>query len=109
MPVALGVVAVLGLLSMGVYAVVRDDHLVARDTIFVRDADVAAMHWIKQETPAEALFYIAFTFWTPGIAHGLDGGYILPLLAARQTIMPPQHYASDGSMEYRDLINQRLY
>ena len=47
-------------------------------------------------------------FWTPEVAHGLDAGYYLPLLADRQTIMPPQHYASDGTPEYMAFVNQRL-
>jgi hypothetical protein len=70
---------------------------------------MAAMPRIEQEDPADPLFYIATTFWTPYVAHGLDGGYFLPLLAARQTVMPPQHYASDGTLEYRAFINQRLH
>ncbi len=99
----------IGLVLLGIGAIVSNTRLVARDNIFVRDADVQAMRWIEQETPPDALFYIATSFWTPEVAHGLDGGYYLPLLAARQTIMPPQHYASDGTGEYRNLVNQRLY
>jgi hypothetical protein len=99
----------IGLVLLGIGAVVSNTRLVAHDNIFVRDADVQAMHWIKQDVPPDALFYIATSFWTPEVAHGLDGGYYLPLLAARQTIVPPQHYASDGTGEYRNLVNQRLY
>jgi hypothetical protein len=97
------------LLLAGVYAVVRDARLVERENIFVRKGDLAAMRWIEHEIPEDALFYIATAFWTPGVAHGLDGGYYLPLLAHRQTIMPPQHYASDGSAEYRAFVVKRLH
>jgi hypothetical protein len=95
-------------LIMGGYAVSRDLRMVAPDNGFVRAGDLVAMEWVRQEIPPDALFYIATFFWTPTVAHGLDGGYYLPLLAARQTIMPPQNYASDGTMEYRMFVNQRL-
>lgn len=101
---ALGVVLVL----LGAYAVENNARMFAPENIFVREGDLQAVAWIEQEIPEDALFYIATAFWTPEVAHGLDGGYYLPLLAARQTIMPPQHYASDGSGDYRALINQRL-
>jgi hypothetical protein len=100
--------SLLALVLLGINAVVGNTRLVAEDNVFVRDADIEAMHWVEQEIPEDALFYIAAIFWTPTVAHGLDGGYYLPLLAARQTIMPPQHYASDGTMELRNLVNQRL-
>jgi hypothetical protein len=93
---------------MGVYGVWRDTTLVAHDNAFVREGDVAAMQWVRQEIPRDALFYITTFFWTPEVAHGLDAGYYLPLLGERQTIMPLQNYASDGTMEYRTLVNQRL-
>ncbi|MCC6457425.1 MAG: hypothetical protein IT328_20890 [Caldilineaceae bacterium] len=96
------------LIVLGVMAVQRDVRIVAPENGFVRAGDLEAMAWIEQEIPEDALFYIPTIFWTPTVAHGLDGGYYLPLLAARQTIMPPQNYASDGTMDYRALVNQRL-
>jgi uncharacterized membrane protein len=93
---------------LGVRAVFRDVGMITFDNAFVRPGDVAAMEWVQQEIGEDALFYIATNFWTPTVAHGLEGGYYLPLLAARQTIMPLQNYASDGTMEYRTLVNQRL-
>lgn len=75
---------------------------------FVRPADLEAMEWIKEHAPADALFYIKAHFWTPGVAHGLDGGYWIPYLTGRETIIPPQVYASDGSPEYASFINRRI-
>jgi hypothetical protein len=95
-------------LLLGGYALQRDVRLVERENVFVGAGDLTAMTWIMREISDDALFFIATTFWTPEVAHGLDGGYFLPLLAGRQTIMPPQHYASDGSAEYRLFINERL-
>jgi hypothetical protein len=94
--------------GIGVGAVQRDLQIVEPANIFVRTEDLAAIEWVQQEVPPDALFYIATSFWTPLVAHGLEAGYYLPLLAARQTIMPLQNYASDGTTEYRGFINQRL-
>jgi hypothetical protein len=74
---------------------------------FVRNADLDAMRWIETNTPENALFHISTHFWTPVVAHGLDAGYWIPLLANRQATLPVQTYASDGSPEYRELVNQR--
>ncbi len=96
------------LVVLGVGTVRAHTRLFAPENIFVRTGDVAAAAWIEQEVAPDALFYIATSFWTPFVAHGLDGGYFLPLLAGRQTVMPPQHYASDGTLEYRTFVNQRV-
>lgn len=95
-------------LLLGTYGVWRDIHIVTPENGFVRQGDEIAMNWVRQNIDNDALFYIATSFWTPTVAHGLDGGYYLPLLAHRQTIMPLQNYASDGTMEYRTLVNRRL-
>jgi hypothetical protein len=96
------------LLLLGSYGVRRDLKIIALDNGFVRAGDVLAMTWVKQKIPQDALFYIATNFWTPTVAHGLEGGYYLPLLAGRQTIMPLQNYASDGTADYINEVNQRL-
>ncbi len=96
-----------GLALVGAVSLPGQLKIVARDTGFVWPADVPALAWVKVETPADALFYIATTFWTPVVAHGLDAGYYLPLLAGRQTIMPLQNYWPDGPAEESALINQR--
>lgn len=93
---------------LGIYGVWRDIQIITPENGFVRKGDETAMNWVQQNIADDALFYIATSFWTPTVAHGLDGGYYLPLLAHRQTIMPLQNYASDGTMEYRALVNRRL-
>lgn len=103
---AIGLLVLVSLL--GIRTLFRDTGMITFDNAFVRSGDLAAMEWIRREIGEDALFYIATNFWTPTVAHGLEGGYYLPLLAARQTIMPLQNYASDGTMEYRTLVNQRL-
>jgi hypothetical protein len=82
--------------------------IIEPDNGFVRPADLAAMEWISQNTPADARFHIATHFWTPVVAHGLDAGYWIPYLTGRETTIPPEVYGSDGSASYIDATNQRL-
>ena len=52
---------------------------------FVTPADVAAMDWIKANTPRDARFAVNTTFWLPRAPHGTDGGYWIPYFTGRQT------------------------
>lgn len=51
---------------------------------FVTPADVAAMEWIRVNTPPEALFAINTYPWFPTIPHGVDGGYWIPYFTQRR-------------------------
>lgn len=64
---------------------------------FVRKCDMQASQWIREHTPQDAIFMIntyAFPF-APRFIIGIDGGYWLPLLADRLTIVPPMSYQSE--------------
>lgn len=50
----------------------------------VTDADLAAMTWIEQRTPADALFAVNTQFWLPEAPHGTDGGYWIPYFTGRK-------------------------
>lgn len=52
---------------------------------FVSSADVAAMEWIRANTPADAVFAINTYFWLPAFPHGTDAGYWIPYFTGRQT------------------------
>jgi hypothetical protein len=52
---------------------------------FVTPADVAAMDWIKANTPRDARFAVNTTFWLPRAPHGTDAGYWIPYFTGRQT------------------------
>ena len=99
MALILIMVSIIGLFS------VRD--ITLPENGFIRDEDLLAMTWIRENTEADALFHISTHFWTPIVAHGLDAGYWIPFLAGRQTTLPPQMYASDGSTEYMNMIIAR--
>jgi hypothetical protein len=74
------------------------------DRFYVLPADEAAMPWIRQHTPPTARFLINTEFWLSNAAIGTDAGYWLPLLAGRETTMPPM-YASDAEPEYIEQVN----
>jgi len=52
---------------------------------FVTPEDIAAMDWIKENTPPDALFAVNTYFWLPRAPHGTDAGYWIPYLTGRQT------------------------
>ncbi len=56
----------------------------------VTGADLAAMAWIRQNTPADALFLINHAFaYSNSTVIGTDAGWWLPLLAGRSNTIPP--------------------
>jgi hypothetical protein len=52
---------------------------------FVTPADVAAMGWIQQNTPQEALFGVNTYFWFATSSQGSDAGYWIPYYTGRKT------------------------
>lgn len=76
------------------------------ETILVSKADMQAFEWIGQNTPANARFLINTTQWMAGVYRGVDGGYWLPLMTGRQTLLPPALYTLGDPEEIRQ-INDR--
>lgn len=52
---------------------------------FVTAADVAAMDWIRANTPADSIVAINTVFWLPTFPHGIDAGYWIPYFTGRKT------------------------
>jgi hypothetical protein len=67
-------------------------HVVNPVTVLATRDDVAAMAWVRDHLPADARFLINTRYWQAGTYVGADGGYWLPLLAGRETIMPSVLY-----------------
>jgi hypothetical protein len=67
-------------------------------------ADLAAMEWIRTSTPADARFLVNGYEWSSNIWSGSDAGYWLPVLARRQTTLPPLFYAT-GPSDAVDKVN----
>lgn len=72
---------------------------------FLTSADVAAMDWIRNNTPPEARFAINTYFWQPRAPIGTDGGYWIPYFTGRQTTASAMLF-SEGTPAYREEIYQ---
>jgi hypothetical protein len=58
--------------------------------------DIQAVKWIQKNTPQDARFLVNSFFAYGGtLIAGSDGGWWLPLLANRQTTLPPLTYGSE--------------
>jgi len=78
--------------------------IVNPSTVLATQDDVAAMDWIRRHVPSDARFLINVRHWQGGTYVGTDGGYWIPLLTGRDTILPPAIYIY-GSAEYVKGIN----
>ena len=89
-------VAVFGILSWGM----RDTIEIVNPTTVLADADDrAALEWIAENTPEEAVFLINATPWQGGAYRGVDGGWWITPLTGRKTSLPPVLYL-DGELDY---------
>jgi hypothetical protein len=102
----LGLILIIGLgLSL-----MHQVDIVESDYIMVTDLDLAAMDWIRANTPEDARFLVnGFLIPDGASVVGSDAGWWIPLLADRQNTMPPQYAllaetAIDPTYE-RDVVN----
>jgi len=58
-------------------------------TVLATAADVRALHWLEQQVPEEAVFLIGAVPWQGRVYRGTDGGWWIPLLTGRRTLLPP--------------------
>jgi hypothetical protein len=63
-------------------------------TVLAKSADVEAMHWISQNTSTEARFAVNIWPWLGQTYAGSDGGYWIPVLTDRSSILLPALYTS---------------
>jgi hypothetical protein len=62
----------------------------------VTHPDIRAAEWIQENTPQDARFLVnSFFAYNDSSIVGSDGGWWLPLLARRQTTLPPLNYSSE--------------
>lgn len=87
LPVALAVLLVVSLAGM------RDRlHDPNQQYRILAPADIRAMQWIQTNVPANAFFLVdGFLVYSGASVVGSDGGWYLPLLAHRNSTMPPQY------------------
>lgn len=66
------------------------------ETALVGQADLAAIEWIRANTPPDARFLVnSFPAYGGTLAAGTDAGWWLPLLAGRWASLPPLTYGSE--------------
>jgi len=61
-------------------------------TIIATREDMAAMQWIRAYTSPDARFLTNVRIWQGRTYMGADGGYWIPLLTGRRTLVPPVLY-----------------
>lgn len=65
-------------------------------TQLVTHADMAAMRWIRTHIPRDARFLVnSFPAYSGYLLAGSDAGWWIPLLAERQSTLPPITYGSE--------------
>lgn len=72
-------------------------------TILATQADVQAIKWIEENTPAEADFFINVTPWQYGVYRGVDGGWWVPLLSGRRVLLPPVLYSTGEAGYFQEI------
>ncbi len=68
--------------------------IVNPDLVLAHPADLAALAWVRVNTPADARFLINVFEWRPGIYAGSDAGFWLPAVAGRTTLLPTLLYGN---------------
>jgi hypothetical protein len=79
------------IVAIAVCGAVGQARIVERGRILVTRPDVRAMDWIRENTPEDSLFLVEGYFYGGFSATGSDAGWWIPILAGRDTNMPPQY------------------
>lgn len=74
-------------------------------TVLTTAEDAQAMQWIQANTPPEAVFLINTRLWQLGIYTGSDGGYWIPQLTGRRTLLPVLPYVY-GAPDYVQHVSE---
>ncbi|MGC9397908.1 MAG: hypothetical protein ACP5HM_02095 [Anaerolineae bacterium] len=99
------VVVVIGLVG---FQARMGDLRVAQHAMVTRP-DLRAMAWIREHVPRDAKFLVnSFFAYGDSVIVGSDGGWWLPVLAARENTVPPLNYGTEDGAEpgYRLWINE---
>ncbi|HKR66935.1 MAG TPA: hypothetical protein VJZ00_24625, partial [Thermoanaerobaculia bacterium] len=67
-------------------------HIVNPVTVLATAADRDALEWIHANTPRDARFAVGVQPWIGGSYIGNDGGYWIPIVAERASLLPPGLY-----------------
>ncbi|HLF24921.1 MAG TPA: DUF6541 family protein [Anaerolineae bacterium] len=92
-------VAWIGLAGVIIWGAATISSIVEPGSAYVQADDLAAMEWIRQNTPPSARFMVNTFHWDylDSYVIGSDAGYWLPLLANRAAVVVPMVYPSELS------------
>jgi hypothetical protein len=74
-------------------------------TILATSGDRAALAWIAENIPEDAVFAVNVWPWQSNTYAGSDGGYWIPVLTDRTSLLPPLLYSSSLPMETTEQMN----
>ena len=94
--------AIIGLVGWGL---LEPPDILNAGTVLASQSDLSAIHWIEDNTPQQARFFINTTLWQTGSYRGVDGGYWLETLAGRWTLLPPAMYGWGTHQEINQVNN----
>lgn len=81
------------LIVLCAWGIVETREIINPETIFVSQADISAIEWVRAHLPSNARFLINSTHWQGSTYRGVDGGYWLLPLTGNFTLPPPVIYA----------------
>ena len=74
-------------------------------TILATPGDRAALAWIAENIPEDAVFVVNVWPWQSNTYAGSDGGYWIPVLTDHASLLPPLLYSSSLPMETTEQMN----
>jgi hypothetical protein len=86
------------------WGAVQTGDILNPSTVFADRDDLAAIQWIRENTPSATRFFVNDTPWQSATYRGVDGGWWILPLTGRQTLLPPVAYAW-GTRDYINQIN----
>lgn len=98
-------VAFIALMLIAIWTAPDMVNIVNPITNLVTDDDLAALHWIHDFVPPNAIFLVNERRWQGETYVGTDAGYWIPQLTGRRTTMPIALYSS-GSPAYAETVNK---
>lgn len=81
-------------LVLGLIGAWRIVPIVNEQTVLATTDDLAAMQWIRTNTPPDARFLANAVPWQLGLYRGSDAGWWIPLLTGRRCTLPPVLYSA---------------
>lgn len=103
--VALELALLLGLTAASIGSVWGQMDRVNEVTVLVRESDLPAIGWVRDNLPADSLILVNTRPWLGEIRMGSDAGWWLPYLTGHSVTYPSVLY-THGKPAYRDPISE---